>query len=69
MARPSINQMSRSRKEDIERALEHAAALGITGIHTGSYHEEIEIYRSSEMRANSPFVSMVGYPSRTSMNT
>jgi predicted amidohydrolase YtcJ len=32
-------------KEDIERALKHASALGITGIHTGSYLKEIEIYR------------------------
>ncbi len=32
-------------KEDIERALEHAAKLGITGIHTGSWLEQIEIFR------------------------
>ncbi len=32
-------------KEDIERALKHAASLGITGIHTGSYLKEIEIYK------------------------
>jgi predicted amidohydrolase YtcJ len=32
-------------KEDIERALKHAAELGITGIHTGSYLKEIEIYK------------------------
>jgi len=32
-------------KEDIERALKHAAALGLTGIHTGSYLKEIEIYK------------------------
>jgi predicted amidohydrolase YtcJ len=32
-------------KEDIERALKHAAELGLTGIHTGSYLEEIEIYK------------------------
>lgn len=32
-------------KEDILRALHHAAALGITGIHTASYLKEIEIYR------------------------
>lgn len=31
-------------KEDIERALEHAAQLGITGIQTGSYLKEIEIF-------------------------
>jgi predicted amidohydrolase YtcJ len=32
-------------KEDIERALKHAAKLGITGIHTGSYLKEIDIYQ------------------------
>lgn len=32
-------------REDIERALKHAASLGITGIHTGSYLEELEIYK------------------------
>jgi predicted amidohydrolase YtcJ len=32
-------------KEDIERALEHAAKLGITGIQTGSYLKEIEIFK------------------------
>jgi hypothetical protein len=32
-------------KEDIERALKHAASLGITGIHTGSYLKEIEVYK------------------------
>ena len=32
-------------KEDIERALKHAAALGLTGIHTGSYLKEIEIFK------------------------
>ena len=32
-------------KEDIERALEHAAKLGLTGIHTGSYLKEIDIYK------------------------
>jgi predicted amidohydrolase YtcJ len=31
-------------RKDIERALEHAAALGLTGVHTGSYLKEIEIY-------------------------
>ncbi len=32
-------------KEDIERALEHAAQMGITGIQTGSYLKEIEIFK------------------------
>jgi predicted amidohydrolase YtcJ len=32
-------------KEDIERALKHAAELGLTGIHTGSYLKEIDIYK------------------------
>jgi len=32
-------------KEDIERALEHAAKLGITGVQTGSYLKEIEIFK------------------------
>ncbi|UCE22735.1 MAG: amidohydrolase, partial [Candidatus Aminicenantes bacterium] len=32
-------------KEDIERALEHAVQLGITGIQTGSYLKEIEIFK------------------------
>jgi predicted amidohydrolase YtcJ len=32
-------------KEDIERALEHAAQLGITGLQTGSYIKEIEIFK------------------------
>ncbi len=32
-------------KEDIERALKHAAKLGLTGIHTGSYLKEIDIYK------------------------
>ena len=32
-------------KQDIERALKHAASLGITGIHTGSYLKEIEVYK------------------------
>jgi predicted amidohydrolase YtcJ len=32
-------------REDIERALEHAAELGLTGIHTASYLDEIEIYK------------------------
>jgi predicted amidohydrolase YtcJ len=32
-------------KKDIERALKHAAALGITGIHTGSYLDEIDVYK------------------------
>jgi predicted amidohydrolase YtcJ len=31
-------------KEDIERALKHAAELGLTGIQTGSYLKEIEIF-------------------------
>ena len=31
-------------KEDIERALKHAAKLGLTGIQTGSYLKEIDIY-------------------------
>lgn len=31
-------------EEDILRALEHAAALGLTGIHTASHLKEIEIY-------------------------
>jgi predicted amidohydrolase YtcJ len=35
-------------KEDIERALEHAAQLGITGIQTGSYLKEIEIFKELE---------------------
>jgi len=32
-------------KEDIERALKHATQLGITGIQTGSYLKEIEIFK------------------------
>ena len=32
-------------KEDIERALKHAARLGLTSIQTGSYLEEIEIFK------------------------
>ncbi len=32
-------------QEDIARALKHAAELGITGVHTGSYLKEIDIYR------------------------
>ena len=32
-------------KEDIERALKHAAKLGLTGIHTGSYLDEIDVYK------------------------
>lgn len=32
-------------KEDILRALNHAAELGLTGIHTASYLKEIEIYK------------------------
>ena len=32
-------------KEDIERALEHAAKLGVTSIHTGSWLEQIEIFK------------------------
>jgi predicted amidohydrolase YtcJ len=32
-------------EEDIMRALEHAAQLGLTGIHTSSYLKEIEIYK------------------------
>ncbi len=32
-------------KEDIERALKHVAKLGLTGIHTGSYLKEIDIYK------------------------
>ncbi len=32
-------------KEDIERALEHAAKLGLTSIHTGSYLKQIEIFK------------------------
>jgi predicted amidohydrolase YtcJ len=32
-------------KEDIERALEHAAKLGLTSIHTGSYLQQIEIFK------------------------
>lgn len=32
-------------KEDIERALKHAAKLGLTSIQTGSYLEEIEIFK------------------------
>ena len=32
-------------EEDIIRALEHAAKLGITGIHTGSSLEQIEIFK------------------------
>lgn len=32
-------------KEDIERALKHAAQMGITGIQTGSYLKEIEIFK------------------------
>jgi len=32
-------------REDIERALEHAAELGLTGIHTGSSLQQIEIFR------------------------
>jgi hypothetical protein len=35
-------------REDIERALEHAAQLGITGIQTGSYLKEIEIFKELE---------------------
>ncbi len=31
-------------KEDIQRALNHAVELGLTGIHTSSYLKEIEIY-------------------------
>ncbi len=31
--------------EDIERALEHAARLGLTGVQTGSYLREIEIFK------------------------
>ncbi|MFC2169129.1 amidohydrolase [Acidobacteriota bacterium] len=34
-----------SPEEDIERALKHAVELGITGIHTSSSLEEIEIYK------------------------
>lgn len=34
--------------EDIERALKHAAGLGLTGIHTGSYLKEIEIFKELE---------------------
>jgi predicted amidohydrolase YtcJ len=32
-------------EEDIERALEHAAKLGLTGIHTGSWLGEIDTYK------------------------
>jgi predicted amidohydrolase YtcJ len=32
-------------KEDIEKALKHAAKLGLTGIHTGSYLKEINIFK------------------------
>jgi predicted amidohydrolase YtcJ len=32
-------------EEDILRALDHAARLGLTGIHTASYLREIEIYK------------------------
>ena len=32
-------------EEDIERALEHAAELGLTGIHTSSHLREFEIYK------------------------
>lgn len=32
-------------KEDIERALKHAAELGLTGIHTGSSLKQIEIFK------------------------
>jgi predicted amidohydrolase YtcJ len=32
-------------QEDIERALKHAAKLGLTGIHTSSHLREIEIYK------------------------
>lgn len=32
-------------EEDIERALKHAAELGLTSIHTASYLDEIEIYK------------------------
>ena len=32
-------------KEDIEKALKHAAKLGLTGIHTGSYLKEIDIFK------------------------
>ncbi len=35
-------------KADIERALKHAAALGLTGIHTGSNLGEIDVYRELE---------------------
>jgi predicted amidohydrolase YtcJ len=36
---------SSSPEEDIERALKHAAKLGVTGIHTSSDLEEIKIYK------------------------
>jgi predicted amidohydrolase YtcJ len=32
-------------REDILRALKHAAELGLTGIHTSSYLDEIEVYK------------------------
>jgi predicted amidohydrolase YtcJ len=32
-------------REDIERALKHAAKLGVTGIHTSSHLREMEIYK------------------------
>ncbi|MGD8534485.1 MAG: amidohydrolase [Candidatus Aminicenantes bacterium] len=35
-------------REDIGRALEHAAQLGITGVQTGSYLKEIEIFKELE---------------------
>lgn len=35
-------------KEDIERALKHATRLGITGIQTGSYLKEIDIFKELE---------------------
>ncbi|MGD2295984.1 MAG: amidohydrolase [Candidatus Aminicenantes bacterium] len=39
-------------KEDIERALEHAAGLGLTSIHTGSWLGEIETYKQIKEEGN-----------------
>jgi predicted amidohydrolase YtcJ len=38
-------------KEDIERALKHAAKLGLTSIHTGSSFQQIEIFKQLKEEA------------------
>lgn len=45
-------EMRTTAEEDIERALKHAVKLGVTGIHTSSNLEQIEIFRKLEREGN-----------------